>query len=92
MCIGKQNQLCELVTLCFRLRNYKVCSDIKTAFRHATRGKIGKTLLSLLALSSASNAEVFLHRDGTQGAVASENEICSQIGIELIRQGVSSAS
>ncbi|OBT85554.1 gamma-glutamyltransferase [Pseudogymnoascus sp. 03VT05] len=46
-------------------------------------------LLSLLALlpSPSVEASVFLSRDDSRGAVASESSICSSIGIDLIRRG-----
>ncbi|KFY73766.1 hypothetical protein V499_06157 [Pseudogymnoascus sp. VKM F-103] len=46
-------------------------------------------LLSLLALfpSSSVEAGIFLSRDDSRGAVASESSICSNIGIDLIRRG-----
>ncbi|OBT94806.1 hypothetical protein VE01_06308 [Pseudogymnoascus verrucosus] len=46
-------------------------------------------LLSLLALfpSSSVEAGIFLSRDDSRGAVASESSICSSIGIDLIRRG-----
>ncbi|OBT74840.1 gamma-glutamyltransferase [Pseudogymnoascus sp. 05NY08] len=46
-------------------------------------------LLSLLALlpSPSVEASVFLSRDDSRGAVASESSICSSIGINLIRRG-----
>ena len=89
---GKQSrQNVSLLHYVSGTENSKAYSDTKTALSHASCSKIGKAILSLFAWSSVTNAEVFMNRDGTQGAVASENEICSRIGIELIRQGVRSA-
>ena len=48
----------------------------------------------LLACSSteASPLNLVHHSADKKGAVASENEICTQIGIELIKRGVSITS
>ncbi|KFY27231.1 hypothetical protein V493_03633 [Pseudogymnoascus sp. VKM F-4281 (FW-2241)] len=50
-------------------------------------------LLSLFALlpSPSVEASIFLSRDATRGAVASENSICSSIGIDLIKRGGNAA-
>ncbi|KFY50043.1 hypothetical protein V496_09633 [Pseudogymnoascus sp. VKM F-4515 (FW-2607)] len=50
-------------------------------------------LLSLLAIlpSPSVEASIFLSRDDTRGAVASESSICSSIGIDLIRRGGNAA-
>ncbi len=63
-----------------------VIVSLRTFVEHASRG-----LLLLMLLSYSRHVIINASAAGTDslGAVSSENKACSEIGIELLRRGVS---